>query len=39
MGIEFEQINEHGTFSTCHICGTKVKPCNRTFRCSICGYI
>ncbi|MFX1296511.1 MAG: zinc ribbon domain-containing protein [Promethearchaeota archaeon] len=38
LGLEFEQIKERGTSSTFPVCGTKVKPSNRTFRSSSCGY-
>ncbi|MFX1295985.1 MAG: zinc ribbon domain-containing protein [Promethearchaeota archaeon] len=38
LGIEFEQIKERGTSSTCPICGTKVRPSDRAFRCSSCSY-
>ncbi|MFX1449233.1 MAG: RNA-guided endonuclease InsQ/TnpB family protein [Promethearchaeota archaeon] len=38
FGIEFEQINERGTSSTCPVCGKKVKPNDRTFKCKNCGY-
>ncbi|NVM02858.1 MAG: IS200/IS605 family element transposase accessory protein TnpB [Candidatus Helarchaeota archaeon] len=38
LGIEFEQINERGTSSTCLICGRKVRPNDRKFKCKKCGY-
>ncbi|NVM04083.1 MAG: IS200/IS605 family element transposase accessory protein TnpB [Candidatus Helarchaeota archaeon] len=38
FGIEFEQINERDTSSTCPICRKKVKPNDRTFKCKKCGY-
>ncbi|MHA1386233.1 MAG: RNA-guided endonuclease InsQ/TnpB family protein, partial [Candidatus Helarchaeota archaeon] len=38
FGIEFKQINERGTSSTCPVCGKKVKPNDRTFKCRKCGY-
>jgi putative transposase len=38
LGISFEQINERGTSSTCPVCGTKVIPNGRQFKCSNCGY-
>ncbi|NVM02712.1 MAG: IS200/IS605 family element transposase accessory protein TnpB [Candidatus Helarchaeota archaeon] len=38
FGIEFAQINERGTSSTCPVCGKKVKPNDRTFKCKKCGY-
>ncbi|NVM01937.1 MAG: transposase, partial [Candidatus Helarchaeota archaeon] len=38
-GIEFAQINERGTSSICPVCGKKVKPNDRTFRCKQCGYV
>ncbi|NVM01622.1 MAG: IS200/IS605 family element transposase accessory protein TnpB [Candidatus Helarchaeota archaeon] len=38
FGIEFAQINERGTSSTCPICGNKVKPTDRNFKCKKCGY-
>ncbi|MFX1294517.1 MAG: zinc ribbon domain-containing protein [Promethearchaeota archaeon] len=38
LSLEFDQIKERRTSSTCPVCGTKVKPSDRTFRCSSCGY-
>ena len=38
FGIEFIQINEQGTSSTCPVCGEKVKPNDRKFKCRTCGY-
>ena len=38
FGIEFLQINERGTSSTCPVCGKRVKPNDRTFKCNNCGY-
>jgi putative transposase len=38
LGIEFEQINERGTSSTCPVCGAKVNPSDRKFKCLSCGY-
>ena len=38
FGIEFEQINEKGTSSTCPVCRIKVKPNDRIFTCKHCGY-
>lgn len=38
FGIELIIINERGTSSTCPSCGIKVKPNDRSFTCSHCGY-
>ena len=38
FGIELILINERGTSSTCPACGARVKPNDRKFKCSKCGY-
>ncbi len=38
FGIKLILINEAHTSSTCPICDERVKPNDRTFKCSKCGY-
>lgn len=38
FGIKLIQIDERGTSSTCPVCGSRVKPNNRSFKCNNCGY-
>jgi len=38
FGIELIVVNERGTSSTCPCCEARVKPNDRKFKCSSCGY-
>lgn len=38
FGIEFIRVNERCTSSTCPVCGARIKPNDRNFKCKICGY-